>query len=76
MVVVGRRKLIIKYNGAFMRPPIPRNTMGPVTKSKSEKVKYVDDGTVAVSINLKTCLIQDSVIRQRPFNFHERTEHI
>ena len=59
-----------------MRPPIPRNTNGPVAKSISEKVKYVDDGTVAVSLNFNTCLTQDPVIRQRPFNFHERTQHI
>ena len=32
-----------------MRPPIHRNTLGPVTKSKSEKVKYVDDGTYTYS---------------------------
>ena len=44
---------MIKYNGAFLRPPIPRPIPGPVQSSKSEKVKFVDDGTVAVSINLK-----------------------
>ena len=35
---------IIKYNGAFLRPPIPRNIPGPVTKSQSKSVKFVDDG--------------------------------
>jgi hypothetical protein len=64
---------IVKYNGAFLRPPVPRNLIGPVTKSKSEKVKYVDDGTVAVSINLKDSLIPDPVKRQQPLNYHERT---
>ena len=44
---------IIKYNGAFLRPPVPRLILGPVQASKSEKVKFVDDGTVAVGINLK-----------------------
>ena len=34
-----------------------------MTKSKSEKVKFVDDGTVAVSVNLKSCIIPDSVDR-------------
>ena len=70
---LGGLIFIVKYNGAFLRPPIPRNTMGPVTKSKSEKVKYVDDGSVAVSINLKTCLLPDPVVRPRPLNYHERT---
>ena len=48
---------IVKYNGAFLRPPIPRNTLGPISKSESKSVKFVDDGSLAVSINLKTCLI-------------------
>ena len=33
--------------GAFLRRPIPRPIRDPVKKSKSEKVKFVDDGTVA-----------------------------
>ena len=40
---------------------------------KSVKVKYIDDGTVATSINLKKCLINDPINRQRPLNYHERT---
>jgi hypothetical protein len=67
---------IIKYNGAFLRPPIPRGIQGPVMKSKSEKVKFVDDGTVAVSVDLKACLVPDPVLRVRPLNYHERTGHI
>ena len=68
--------LIIKYNGAFLRPPIPRQTLGPLVKSKAVKVKFVDDGTVAVSINLKDCIVPDPATRPRPLNFHERTGHI
>ena len=67
---------IIKYNGAFLRPPIPRGVHGPVTKARAEKVKFVDDGTVAVSVDLKACLVPDPVQRARPLNFHERTGHI
>ena len=59
-----------------MRPPIPRDTLGPDCKSKSEKVKYVDNGSVAVSVNLKTCLTKDPVKRPNPVNFHERTGQI
>ena len=73
---LGGLIFIIKYNGAFLRPPIPRGMKGPVHKSKSEKVKFVDDGTVAVTVNLKTCLVPDPVDRPRPRNFHERTGHI
>ena len=70
---LGGLVFIIKYNGALLRPPIPRDTLGPDCKSKSEKVKYVDVGTVAVSVNLKTCLTKDPVKRPNPLNFHERT---
>ena len=73
---LGGLIFIIKYNGAFLRPPIPRNTMGPISKSKAEKVKYVDDGTVAVSINLKTSLLPDPVPRPQPLNYHERSKQV
>ena len=73
---LGGLIFIIKYNGAFLRPPIPPMISGPVTKSKAEKVKYIDDGTVAVSINLKKCLNIDPENRPRPLNFHERTQQI
>ena len=63
---LGGLIFIIKYNGAFLRPPVPRQIQGPVWKSKAEKVKFVDDGTVAVSINLKACLVPDPVERSKP----------
>ena len=56
---------MIKYNGAFLRPPIPRPIRGPVLKSKAQTVKNVDDGAIAVSIDLKQCLQADSSERQR-----------
>ena len=49
---------------------------GPVLESKAEKVKFVDDGTVAVSLNLKKCLVEDKVERPKPLNYRERTKHI
>ena len=67
---LGGLIFIIKYNGAFLRPPVPRNLL-PV--SNSEKVKFVDDGSIAVSINLKSNLVPDATIRSRPLNFNERT---
>ena len=67
---------IVKYNGAFLRPPVPRNIIGPVTKSKAQKVKFVDDGSVAVSVDLKSSLIKDPIERQRPLNLHERTGQV
>jgi hypothetical protein len=67
---LGGLIFIIKYNGAFLRPPIPRGIKGPVLVSKSEKVKFVDDGTVAVSVDLKASLVPDPVQRERPLNYH------
>ena len=39
-------------------------------------MKFIDDGTVAVSVDLKSSLIEDPEIRQKPVNYHERTGHI
>lgn len=39
-------------------------------------MKFVDDGTVAVSVDLKACLVSDPISRPRPLNYHERTGHI
>ena len=64
---------IVKYNGAFLRPPVPRNIVDPTSKSQSKSVKFLDDGTVAVSINLKSSLIPDTVKKPQPFNYDERT---
>ena len=64
---------IIKFNGAFLRPPIPR----PITygDSKAMKVKYIDDGTVAVNVDLRSCLVADPTSRPRPLCFQERSGH-
>ena len=67
---------IIKFNGAFLRPPVPRPMAAPLGYSEAEKAKYIDDGTVAVSIPLKKSLVNDPILREKPLNFHERTGHI
>ena len=36
----------------------------------------MDDGSVAVSLNLKLCLVPDPVQRQKPLTFQERNELI
>ena len=74
--LLGGIIFIIKFNGAFLRPPIPPHIRGPISKSTAMKVKYVDDGTVAVSLNLKKCLIPDPVQRPRPFTSNERNQLI
>ena len=68
---LGGLIFIVKYNGAFLRPPVPRNSI--TSKSTSEKVKFIDDGTVAVSVNMKSSLVHDSAQRPKPVNYSERT---
>ena len=65
---------MIKFKGALLRPPIPRPLTESLSKSKFVTVKYVDNGSAAVSIDLKCSLKQD-LQRERPLNFHERTHH-
>ena len=63
---------MIKFNGAFLRPSVPRNHL--LQDARTEKVKYIDDGSVAVSINLKSYLIPDPSKRPMPLNFRERCQ--
>ena len=76
---LGGLIFIIKYNGALLRPQVPRQitqNIDPKSKSQSVKVKFVDDGVVAVSVNLKSSVVPDPVVRPRPNNYHERTGHV
>ena len=71
--LLGGLIFIVKYNGASLRPQIPRITM---STRESLSVKYVDDHSCAVSINLKKSLKDDHEKRPKPLNFHERTSHV
>ena len=71
---LGGLIFIIKYNGALLRPSIPCPITGPITKSGSIALKYIDDGTVAVSVDLKSCLIPAPELPQ-PLTFSQRTGH-
>ena len=63
---------IIKFNGACLRPPVPR----PISGNKTMQVKYIDDSSQATSINLKKSLMVDPENRTRPLKFHERHQTI
>ena len=71
--LLGGLIFIVKYNGACLRPAIPRPIMSPCPPLS---VKFVDDHSCAVKIDLKRALINDPVTRQKPLNYHERTGHI
>ena len=58
----------------ILRPAIPRDNI--LSQSKSERVKYIDDGSVAVCVDLQRCLVPENSSRPYPLNFHERTGHV
>ena len=70
---LGGLIFMIKFNGAFLRPSVPRPISGPISRSQSQSVKFVDDGSVARTIDLTASLVQDPVNRPRPLQFRERT---
>ena len=81
---------IVKYNGASLRPQIPRILLHTECKLRQAKCKndhctkhiknmhavYIDDLSEAEAINLKKQLVMDPVQRPQPLNYHERTQHI
>ena len=66
---LGGLLFIVKFNGACLRPPIPR----PISLNEGIQLKYIDDASQIASINLKKSLIQDTKSRQRPLKYSERT---
>ena len=71
--LLGGLIFIVKYNGACLRPSVPRPILSP---SQPLSVKFVDDHSCAVRLDLKKALIKEPLVRQKPLNFHERTGHI
>ena len=78
---------IIKYNGAALRPSVPRimYCKSKLSKCRDEHcpkhpkethVVYVDDLAEAEAIDLKLQLIPDPVQRPKRLTYHERTSHI
>ena len=56
-----------------MRPAIPRSSV--LYQAKSMSVKYIDDGSVAAAVNLKSNLINDPAHHPRPLTRSQRTGH-
>ena len=57
---------VVQFNGACLRPSIPR----PISKNMSMQVKFIDDASQAASINLKLSLIPGPEERYKPLNYH------
>jgi hypothetical protein len=66
--LLGILLFIIKFNGALLRPPIPRPS--------SLTLKYIDDLSLLQAFNLKLSLRLDPVMRPRPLSYNERTQQI
>ena len=80
---------VVKYNGASLRPNIPRlmlenctakfktcKKLGCIKHAKDMHALYIDDLSEAEAINLKKQLVDDPNQRPFPLNFHERTQHV
>ena len=65
---LGILLFIIIFNGALLRPAIPR--------LHSLNLKYIDDLSLLAAFNLKICLRDDPVDRPMPLNFNERTREV
>ena len=65
---LGILLFIILFNGALLRPAIPR--------LHSLNLKYIDDLSMLAAFNLKNSLINDPVARPKPLNKSERTQQI
>ena len=74
--VLGVVIFIVKFNGALVRPKIPRVTIPLESQENIISVKFIDDATTACSINLKQSLVKDPIKRQRPLNYNEHNELI
>ena len=72
--VLGVIIFLVKFNGACMRPKIPRNSLGPIQAAKTCSSKFMDDATVAVTVDLKKSLIGDPEERPKPLSYHEQNQ--
>ena len=82
---------IVKYNGASLRPKIPRITFNTTCQSSFKRCKkrpncekhpkdmhavFIDDLSEAEAIEMKKQLIADPNRRPYPLNYHERSQQI
>ena len=80
-VFLGCFFFMIKFNGALLRPDVPRPFPKPIpliaSKATSCTVKYIDDASQARSVRLKSSLSKvNTDNRPRPLEYFEHTGHI
>ena len=75
--VLGVILFIIYFNGAALRPAIPRPTWPIFSRRNNDPaaltVKFVDDLSIAVKVNLKKDIVED-FSRECPLTFDQRME--
>jgi hypothetical protein len=72
---------MIKFNGATLRPKIPRPFPKPTSIIESKSflctLKHIDDASRACAINLRSSLIKIDISgRPRPLQLHKYTGYI
>ena len=77
-VFLGCFFFMVKFNGAFLRPSVPRPFVKPkplmLSKPTSCTVKYIDDASQACAVKLKKALTEIEISdRPRPLEFWEHT---
>ena len=65
---LGILLFIIIFNGAMLRPAIPR--------LHSLSLQYIDDFSILSAINLKKSLVPDQELRMKPLTKDERTGQV
>ena len=75
--VLGVILFIIYFNGAALRPSIPRPSGPILSKRRNDplavEMKFVDDLSIAMKVNLKKDIIQD-LGRPKPLTYDQRLE--
>ena len=70
--LMGGLLFVIKFNGACLRPPVPR----PISGNRTLQRKYIDDSSKVASYNLKKSLMCDPEARPQPWKYHERKQQV
>ena len=88
-VFLGVLIFILIFNGAFLRPEIPRGLLDSPTSMCGRRedpntwedpnncftAKYIDDSSHVRAINLRDCAITDKDKRSLPLTYHQRMGH-
>ena len=71
---LGGLIFVIKFNGALMRPKIPRlNSLSSKANDNFGHWKYFDDATVAAAVNLRQDLEAEIIQRPKPLKMDEKS---